>query len=293
MTTNLTSANKNRHAKNVRVFLEKPGTMIMSRQNVQQRLSFHRGGIPRRYMPVKRVGSSRTADGVAFVLEDPTKVGKLIFFKDAYQRRRIINEYEIGKRMGELGIGPRVYDFYFVMGAESPTSVNLLRNALPGKTGVYIIMQNLANGASDLKTLYDHVKDGRPYPFKQIKLLLMRMKKAGVLHGDLHAKNILVKTFAASRKVRVYFIDYGRSITVPPTVADSRAYMFYVKRYTPSSQYPNFLVSPTTGTLIGNNARILERNRVLLKHPEYIQRKRREGRAKTVARSVKRHSPLY
>ena len=37
MTTNLTSANKNRHAKNVRAFFEKPDTMVMSRQNVKQR----------------------------------------------------------------------------------------------------------------------------------------------------------------------------------------------------------------------------------------------------------------
>lgn len=293
MTTNLTSANKNRHAKNVRAFFEKPDTMVMSRQNVKQRIPFHRGGIPRRYMPVKRVGSSRTADGAAFVLEDPTKVGKLIFFKDAYQSRRIINEYEIGKRMGELGIGPRVYDFYFVTGAESPESVNLLRNALPGNTGVYIIMQNLANGASDLKTLYDYiVKDGRPYPYKQIKLLLMRMKKAGVLHGDLHMQNILVKTFAASGKVRVYFIDYGRSKKIPSNKTVQQ-YM-YDMYYNPSVQYPNYFVSPTTGNLVGNNARILERNRVLLKYPEYIQRKRREGRAKTVARSVRKTpSPLY
>lgn len=290
--SSLSNANKNRHAKNVRAFLENSGTRIFSNKNSRVPVET---GIPKRYMPVKRVGSTRTADGAAFVLEDPTKVGKLVFYGDSGEKRRILREYDVGKRMGELGVGPRVYGFYVVKSLTTRVSSNnlLAGGRIPGNMGIYIIMQNLANGASKLESLDEYVKEGNPYPLKQIKIIGARMRRAGVLHGDLHARNILVKTFAASGKVRVYFIDYGRSIMVPPDVRNTESYMRNVLKYSPMEKYPGYFASPIMGTPIGNNTSILIRNALMLKYPAYIQRKRREGQAKTVARSVKRHSPLY
>jgi tRNA A-37 threonylcarbamoyl transferase component Bud32 len=137
---------------------------------------------------------------------------------------------------------------------------------------VYIIMQNIAHGASKLQSLFEYVKAGNPYPEKKIRILMARMRKAGVLHGDLHAENILVKTFTGSRYFRVYFIDYGRSIYVPAnrnvrTHLIQKGYMNMTE-----NKFPGYFESPTSGvprsvnqTILNRNARALKFNRTKLR----------------------------
>ncbi len=261
----LSSANKVRHAKNVRNFLQEPTTSVsnMTKKITDPNMT-KKGNVTRwgGLLPKVRVGARRTTDGAAFLLDDETKIGKFLFYSTAQEKMDIVREFEIGKKMGELGIGPRVFRYYIVKTPTTPqVSSNLLRNRrAPGKMAVYIIMQNLAHGASKLQSLFEYVKEGNPYPEKKIRVLMARMRKAGVLHGDLHSENILVKTFAGSRYFRVYFIDYGRSIYVPAN-KNVRTHLIQ-KGYTnmTANKFPGYFESPTTGVPRSVNQTILNRN---------------------------------
>ena len=67
----LTNANRVRHAQLIANMLNK----VISGTN----------------KPLKRIGTNRTADGAAFLLNDPRKVGKIVFFKTRRDFDRIIN----------------------------------------------------------------------------------------------------------------------------------------------------------------------------------------------------------
>ena len=206
------------------------------------------------------MGSTRTTDGSAFVLEDETKVGKLLYFEDVDEFRTFYNEYEIGKLMGKANVGPKVYTFYILStGRPNLVSSNLLKNAPPGNQAIYIIMENLGYGALNLQTLEEFIKAGNPYPYEQIKSLMARMQKQNILHGDLHANNILIKTYKSGIK-KVYFIDYGRSTRVPyKNVKNVNSYLI-TKGYTPHAGYAGYYNSPNTGVPRGVNQKILNRN---------------------------------
>ncbi len=119
---------------------------------------------------------------------------------------------------------------------------NIMMNAFYNKNGVnrrifsqppvdfnggimYIIMENLSYGAKRMETLFEYFrrkkneiknwdnfinfKNRTRYNVNQT--LTQKMKNMGVLHGDLHSNNVIVKTLA-NGSVRFYAIDYGRSL---------------------------------------------------------------------------------
>jgi hypothetical protein len=134
-------------------------------------------------------------------------------------------------------------------------------------------MENLEHGAVKLQTLTEFINAGNPYPYEQIKRLMARMKKGEILHGDLHANNILIKTYKSGVK-RVYFIDYGRSIRIPyKTVKNVNSYLIN-KGYTPHVGYAGYYNSPNMGVPRGVNQQILNRNFVLLKAKRPVKPKK-------------------
>lgn len=203
----LTEQNRFRHAKYIRPLV--------------------RQKIPSAYLPVKRIGGAiRTADGAAFSLRDKSRVAKIVFYNTETQLKNILQEYEIGKRMGEIGVGPHVYKYYLIDGTDYyNVPKNLLMNNMTStKRAVYIVMENLAHGAKNLESLNDYLKNN-PYPTEQISKLVSKMHARNVQHGDLHNWNILVKTFHNGH-TRFYIIDYGRSLYVP--AKNAKKYMMNV-----------------------------------------------------------------
>ncbi len=210
--------NKSRHGESTRTLLKTRALFA------KEKITKFTDRLPESLLPKKRIGSEQTLGGVSFVLQDETKVGKLIFLRDINddilmrETNDALREYDFSKRMGNANIGPKVYTYYAVMFKPNTKyyfHANLLSNHRKlSDSAIYIIMENLEYGASKLQTLEEYIRAGNEYPLQQINLLMARMKKRNVLHGDLHANNILVKTYKSGVK-KVYFIDYGKSMTVP------------------------------------------------------------------------------
>ena len=224
----LTNANKLRHANMVK-------NALMTKLNM---------------LPRVRVGKTVTADGAVFEMNDPRYVGKLIFPENNVAQ--IDKEFRIGKKLGNLGIAPKVYSKKFVKfyGTEYlPT--NLLISPSKRSTEAYlIIMENLAYGASKLESLWDYVHRVGVYPTRQVGTLYRKLVENRIIHGDLHAGNIMVKTLP-SGKIRLYLIDFTRSVE---GVTSSN----YLKGRKGLSNYPGYYY--VNSNVVGNNAAILNRN---------------------------------
>lgn len=221
--------------------------------------------IPLKYQPIQRTGTSRTADGAVFVLRDPSKVGKIVFFNNDRKRRQIMNEFRIGKRMGEIGVGPRVYEYFKIKKIDiSKLPRNLLsKEGDLHRNAIFIIMQNLGYGVKKIETLSEYVRAGNPYPYGQMKSIYERMvhrhgmKNMMLLHGNLHMGNIIVRTFMNDKK-RLYFIDFGRSIYLPYE-GDTRETLLS-SGHRPYAKYPGYYISPKSGRPRGINTEIIMRN---------------------------------
>lgn len=163
--------------------------------------------VPEKYLPRRRIGE-KSADGVAFILNDQTKVGKLILCKTESDYHRAEREFLIGRAMGRKGIGPNVYTYYETK--NSTNRINIFSNRQQFGF-IYIIMDNLWYGAKRLYTMREYIRKGYEYPKNKVLNLLDRMEASGVVHGNLHRGNIIVVTDKKGG-LKVYFIDFGRSL---------------------------------------------------------------------------------
>ncbi len=221
--------------------------------------------VPLMYIPVERVGSSRTADGAVFLLKDPSKVGKIIFYGTERERRQIMSEFRIGKRMGEIGVGPRVYDYFKIKGIDiNKLPLNLLsKGSKLNRNAIFIIMQNLGYGVKKIESLTEYVRAGNPYPYGQMKAVYDRMihrhgmKNMMLLHGNLHMGNIIIRTFMNDKK-RVYFIDFGRSIYMP--YEGNTRNTLLSAGYKPHPTAAGYYTCPKTGCPRSINTNIIKRN---------------------------------
>lgn len=239
----LTSNNKKRHAVSVL-------RSVLSRRFLNGNAS-----LPNMY-PVMRVGSTRTTDGAAFLMSDDKYVCKLLFYKGSSDLASIQNEFAVGKIMGNLGLSPKCYAMHDLDMNPATVNANLLSNrSMRSKHAIMIIMENLAKGAKKLESLTDYVWRTGKYPEKAVMALYTKMSGAGILHGDLHAGNIMVKTLP-SGKVKLYIIDFGRSIILGPGVTPRT----YVKNGSPYPGYPGYFITKNNKT-VGLNNVILARNK--------------------------------
>lgn len=193
----LTNENKRVHAEKVKKAIQ--NRKVLNGNNIN-------------LSPSLRVGNTRTVSGAVFRMDDDRYVMKLMYFKYQDEKDQHEKEYRIAKILGDAGVGPKVYSMQEVSLDYYALPSNLLANRVTRmRKAVIIVMENLAHGAAKLETLYKYVKRTRDYPEKEIIDLYNKMRSVKVHHGDLHAANIIVKTLP-SGKIRLYFIDFGRSI---------------------------------------------------------------------------------
>ena len=200
-----------------------------------------------------RLGGTRSADGMIFNLPDAPMnmtsnnkvVAKFIFSDDDDPA----NEIKISHLMGTHRIGPKIFKSYSANVSKTLFLRNVGTNRLHVRNGPFvgtshinlfqqfqnskfnnkhfnrvyiIIMENLydnpSRGVLNGFTLYDILDHPRTVgvkiPVAQLRQKYDKMHELGVVHGDMHGRNILIQKLTRGR-VGVRIIDFGRSIYRP------------------------------------------------------------------------------
>jgi serine/threonine protein kinase len=138
-----------------------------------------------------RVYEVRDKDGVAYALKRISLSGLTRWYIP-----RLRNEIELGKKMGQEGVGPKILDAF-----QCGQSLFIVQELLRGEP------------------LYDWVQN-HPLTERQkgqIERLADKMHRLGVIHNDLHSDNIFVvpppKSKASRVGPRFYILDFGFSLT--------------------------------------------------------------------------------
>ena len=116
----------------------------------------------------------------------PSKEDQLILIK---------NEILISQKMGELGIGPKIYDYY-----------TCIDNSV---LQVYILMEYMDGGTLKDWALKNNFTNQHK---KNVLEKIEKIHKEEVVHYDLHLENILVKE--NNGKPEFYIADFGIGLTL-------------------------------------------------------------------------------
>lgn len=122
------------------------------------------------------------------------KLNELINDNSISTFKKLNKEIEISKKMGELGIGPKIFDVYYC------NDNDLFK--------LYIIMQNMSEGTlADWKSNPEN--KFTPQLKNELKKKLDIMHKNGYFHRDIHDNNVLINN--NNGKIEVYLGDFGLS----------------------------------------------------------------------------------
>jgi hypothetical protein len=159
-----------------------------------------------RYRELVAIGSGRYGTVYSAGVPEDTRAGARYALKavavhpfaQPLQYQNLLNEIEIGTRMGELGVGPRV------------AAVHWCRE----DDGLLVMI------VTDLMTRGDLLHFSRQRAvtdahLAQVRRKLRAMHAAGFLHNDLHARNVLV-TERPSGGFELFIGDYGFAAAVTP-----------------------------------------------------------------------------
>lgn len=112
---------------------------------------------------------------------------------DQFIKNRL-NEYKIGKKLGDHGISPKVYNKYFIYDIMNDKIINIIEME-------YVKGQTLSS-YENKKKLTDKEKE-------LINKKIKKLHKLKIYHQDLHKENILV--IKKNKKIDFYLIDFGLS----------------------------------------------------------------------------------
>ena len=110
--------------------------------------------------------------------------------------KTIKNEIEITKKMGDMNIGPKLYDSYVCQ-----PDMN--------RISVFIVMEWMTEGTLNNWLLNNRLT--KAYQ-KQINDKIAKMHKEKIVHSDLHSNNIFVTKKGS--KIEFYIGDFGLSKTI-------------------------------------------------------------------------------
>lgn len=136
---------------------------------------------------------------------DCAYVLKYIPFTKVVKLANVEREIHYTKIAAEMGVGPPVYDAWTC--------------ASGGAMVQYQVKATLRTFLRILKTT------NRTWIVRSVFRLLNKFHNKGYYHGDAHANNVMVDYNTASKKVRVYLIDFGTAGDLP---ADPRLRKEYI-----------------------------------------------------------------
>ena len=160
---------------------------VMARRNVNAS-----GLSLRNWGQIGRQLGSNSVNGAVFALPNSRYIVKIV--PNLNQARREVN---IQRQLGELGIAPKVHNFQTINGQGA-----IIMNRLGGRNGeTYVNLTTYRN------------KDGAisQSNYNMIKSQYNSMRRAGIVHGDLHWGNIALILNKNGSVKNVKIIDFGRS----------------------------------------------------------------------------------
>lgn len=129
----------------------------------------------------------------------------------------IEKEAEITKKMGDLGIGPKLYDVYHCNDNNKPK--------------YYFVMQYMNQGSLDSYMEKNKLKTLKPQLINSIITKLQKMHDNGYIHNDLHPGNILVNK-KKNGILEFYISDFGLSEnSKKQTQNDQESELLNIKKY--------------------------------------------------------------
>ena len=127
-----------------------------------------------------------------------------MWYSPNQQMKQVKNEIDITKKMGDIDIGPKLYDYYICQ-----PDMN--------KISIFMVMEWMTEGS--LNNWLQNNKLTKTQE-KSIVNKIKQMHDAGILHADIHDQNILVTK--RKSKTEFYIGDFGLSKTVENLIKETR-----------------------------------------------------------------------
>jgi tRNA A-37 threonylcarbamoyl transferase component Bud32 len=108
----------------------------------------------------------------------------------------IETEAEITRKMGEIGIGPKLFDVYYCNN--------------DGKPKYYFVLEYMNQGSLQSYLQKKNLKKLPPLDNKKLLNKLQKMHDNGYIHNDLHSGNVLINK-NANGSLDFYISDFGLS----------------------------------------------------------------------------------
>lgn len=151
-----------------------------------------RGLVLKNFGPIGRQLGSNSVNGAVFATEDPRYIVKLV--PNVTLARR---EANIQRNLSRLGIAPKVHNFQTVNGMGA-----IIMNRLGSGNGeTYVNLTTYRNK-------YGAISQSN---YEMIRSQYNAMRRAGIIHGNLHWGNIAIILNKNGRVKNVKIIDFGRS----------------------------------------------------------------------------------
>jgi tRNA A-37 threonylcarbamoyl transferase component Bud32 len=129
----------------------------------------------------------------------------------------IEKEAEITKKMGDLGIGPKLYDVYHCNDNNTPK--------------YYFVMQYMNQGSLYSYMYKNKLQTLKPDLINSIITKIQKMHDNGIIHNDLHFGNILVNK-KKNGTLEFYISDFGLSENAKKQIQNEQELeLLHVKNY--------------------------------------------------------------
>ena len=210
---------------------------IEAAQNISDRVRRNKKNWP---VPVNYFGGG--VYGRIFV----TNNGRLM----KIQKLNATKEFEILKRLGPVGITPRVRNGNISKVGMGRGNTNIIKALGYIPRGVNTLNMFIMNrvGSMTLKEYYKAhppTKGYESYIHGYMAWLLNKVGKAGIEHKNLHRENIIVDVDSSGKITRMWLIDFGKSVNL---TTPSRNIKSYMKTYRLPYSSPERLPSPRRKT---------------------------------------------
>ena len=164
------------------------------------------------------------ANGITFLTaNDPPKVLKIALGSATREVKALKKLQNAGSNFT-----PKLSNNYVTIRRQR--NMNLINKLFPNRNNTNNVMSLYVMNKVGNTSLYRYVKSGHKSENnkRQIKASIIKaikfMHAHGISHGDLHSGNILVELDSKGKMKKLWVIDFGRTVTIPPGRTENNAY---------------------------------------------------------------------